>query len=320
MFQWLLFFCCVFLYSFVKLFLSFTVVSFPAITICWPTDPYWHQDCIVVIFPFTQRCPSSSIISVCIDFAVPGVAIMWSMTVFSSVFLLLTLVQFPESEFRLAATRLLFSTISFNNLPFLDYCLLQSILFTTSFALKSPVIIMSLLAAFGVIWLLRVVYIPLTSPIFAFSSGPCYIFGLPSILIHLVFSCLCSSPLESSVVFSDIFFWDQDPYSSSWVFNFGLSVHLYPLIDMCSPFFSIVSVIRAIVIFSICSWDLRLLIVPFILMVTMAISLFFLIFFYVFLFVFCWWGFRWVFIITHWHWFLVGVFEVEDVLANIRLC
>ena len=32
----------------------------------------WSVSC----FPFTRRCPTSSIISVCIDFAVPGVVSM----------------------------------------------------------------------------------------------------------------------------------------------------------------------------------------------------------------------------------------------------
>ena len=73
------------------------------------------------------------------------------MTYSSSVFLRLTLVQFPELEFTLAVIRLLFSIISFNSLPFLDSCCLQLFLFIVSFALKSPAIITSLFVAFWVI-------------------------------------------------------------------------------------------------------------------------------------------------------------------------
>ena len=103
------------------------------------------------------------------------------MTDFSSVFFRLTLVQFPELEFRLAVIRLLFSIISFNSLSFLDSCCLQLILFIVSFALKSPAIITLQFVTFWVIRLLRVVYIHLTSPIFfifggAIEGSDCYVF------------------------------------------------------------------------------------------------------------------------------------------------
>ena len=64
------------------------------------------------------------------------------------------------------------------------------------------------------------------------------------------------------------------------LFVLDLSVHLYPFINIVSPFFNIVSVIRAIAIFSVCSRDSRLFIFPLrplTLMLAMVISLFFLI-------------------------------------------
>ena len=69
------------------------------------------------------------------------------------------------------------------------------------------------------------------------------------------------------------------------LFVLDFSAHLYPFIDIFSPFFNIVSVIRAIVIFSVCSRDCRLFIFPLrllTLMVAMVISLFFLILFLLF--------------------------------------
>ena len=58
----------------------------------------------------------------------------------STLFLWLTLVQFPVSAFVLAAIRLLLSNTSLSILPFLEPCWLQSFLLIVSFALKSPVI------------------------------------------------------------------------------------------------------------------------------------------------------------------------------------
>ena len=75
------------------------------------------------------------------------------------------------------------------------------------------------------------------------------------------------------------------PTPTPLLFVQDLSAHLYPFIDIFSPFFSIVSVIRAIAIFSVCSRDSRLLIFPLrppTSMVAMVISLFFLILFLLF--------------------------------------
>ena len=130
------------------------------------------------------------------------------MTDFFSVFLRLTPVQFPESEFRLVATRLLFSIHSFSNLPFLDSCWLKSILSFFSFALKSPAMSTSLLSGWFDCWGLCTFHWPLQFLHFLVGHRRLRllcIFGLHSILIHMISSCSCSSPLASSVVLCAFF-------------------------------------------------------------------------------------------------------------------
>ena len=110
-------------------------------------------------------------------------------------------------------------------------------------------------------------------------------FGLLSIWIHLLSRLSCSSLVLSSVVFCAIFSETRIPTPPPLLFVLDFSAHLYPFIDIFSPFFNIVSVIRAIVIFSVCSRDCRLFIFPLrplTLMVAMVISLFFLILFLLF--------------------------------------
>ena len=63
-----------------------------------------------------------------------------------------------------------------------------------------------------------------------------FFFGLHSILIHMVSSCSCFSPLVSSVVFCAIFSETRIPIPPPELFALGLSIHLYPLIDISSPF------------------------------------------------------------------------------------
>ena len=74
------------------------------------------------------------------------------MTDLSSVLFLFTLVQIPWFGFRLAGIRLLFSMISFSILPFLDCFCLHMAVSISSFALKSPAIIISFDFDLWVIW------------------------------------------------------------------------------------------------------------------------------------------------------------------------
>ena len=104
--------------------------------------------------------------------------------------------------------------------------------------------------------------------------------GLHSSLIYFVSSCSWSSLEASSVVLCASFSATRIPTPPPLLLDLGLWIHLYPLIDICSPFFSCVSVMRAIDIFSVFRAVSRLRILPLIpltLMVAMVISLFFLI-------------------------------------------
>ena len=104
--------------------------------------------------------------------------------------------------------------------------------------------------------------------------------GLHSRLIHFVSIWSCSSEGLSSVTFWASFSATRIPTPPPLLFNLGLWIHLYPLIDICSPLLSCVSVISAMDIFSVLRAASRLLILPLIpltLMVAMVISLFFLI-------------------------------------------
>ena len=105
-------------------------------------------------------------------------------------------------------------------------------------------------------------------------------FGLHSSLIHFVSTWSWSSPLLSSVVFCAIFSATRIPTPPPLLFGLGLWIHLYPLTEICSFFFSWVSVMSAIDIFSVFRVVSRLFILPLIpltFMVAMVISLFFLI-------------------------------------------
>ena len=64
-------------------------------------------------------------------------------------------------------------------------------------------------------------------------------FGLHSSLIHIVSSCSCSSPLESSVALCAIFSETRIPIPPPELFALGLFIHLYPLIVICSPFLAL---------------------------------------------------------------------------------
>ena len=104
--------------------------------------------------------------------------------------------------------------------------------------------------------------------------------GLHSRLIHFVSIWSCSSEGLSSVTFWASFSATRIPTPPPLLFILGLWIHLYPLIDICSPLLSCVSVISAMDIFSVLRAASRLLILPLIpltLMVAMVISLFFLI-------------------------------------------
>ena len=101
--------------------------------------------------------------------------------------------------------------------------------------------------------------------------------GLHSRLIHFVSIWSCSSEGLSSVTFWASFSAIRIP-TPPLLFVLGLWIHLYPLIDICSPLLSCVSVISAMDIFSVLRAASRLLILPLIpltLMVAMVISLFF---------------------------------------------
>ena len=112
--------------------------------------------------------------------------------------------------------------------------------------------------------------------------------GRQSSFIHFVSNRSCSSPLLSSVVFRAIFSETRIPTPPPLLFVLCFSIHLYPLIEIWSPFFIFVSVMRAMSIFSAWRSDSRLFIFPFsplTLIVASVISRFFLILFLFFLFV-----------------------------------
>ena len=102
--------------------------------------------------------------------------------------------------------------------------------------------------------------------------------GLHSRLIHFVSIWLCSSEGLSSVTFWASFSATRIPTPPPLLFVLGLWIHLYPLVDICSPLLSCVSVTSAMDIFSVLRAASRLLILPLIpltLMVAMVISLVF---------------------------------------------
>ena len=84
--------------------------------------------------------------------------------------------------------------------------------------------------------------------------------GMHSRLIHFVFIRSCSSEGLSSVTFWASFSATRIPTPPPLLFVLGLWIHLYPLIDICSPLLSCVSVISAMDIFSVLRAASRLLI------------------------------------------------------------
>ena len=125
----------------------------------------------------------------------------------------------------------------------------------------------------------------------------------------------CSSEGLSSVTFWASFLATRIPTPPPLLFVLGLWIHLYPLIDICSPLLSCVSVISAMDIFSVLRAASTLLILPLIpltLMAAMVISLFFLIRgrrFFLGVVTLLFWSFLW----------LVGLLSLASVWFTLRI-